>query len=365
MFRARRAPLRPLLALLATVLVLGGCAQASYDNPVPGALPIPAVTETGAMANDLYRFVLVIATIIFVLVEGLIIFAVLRYRRRKGDDGLPVQTHGNLYFELGWTIVPFLIVIVLFVLSYQVQTKVDARSANPGLTVDVTGFQWQWTFDYKDQGLSFTGQGKTGPEMVLPTNTVVHIRLHSNDVIHSFYVPAFFFKRDVIPGVDNEFDITITNAGTYTGQCAELCGIGHADMRFSVRALAPADFTAWVAQAQEAAKNTPSPPPSGPPPSGATVITESAASAAAFDKKDLEAPANTPFVIAFSNTSPPGVPHNIAIQNPAGGDFLFNGQPLAQPGQTVNYTVPALPPGTYTFICIVHPTTMTGTLTVK
>ena len=360
MFRARRAPFRLLLALSATVLVLAGCAQASYDNPVPQAVPIQAVTETGAMASDLYLFVLAIATAIFLLVEGLIIFAVFRYRRRKGDDGLPVQTHGNLYFELAWTVVPFLIVIVLFVLSYQVQTKVDARSASLGVTVDVTGFQWQWTFDYKDQGLSFTGQGKDGPQLVLPTNTVVHVRLHASDVIHSFYVPAFFYKKDVLPGHTNEFDITITNAGTYTGQCAELCGIGHADMRFTVRALAPADFTAWVAQAQEAAKNTPSPPPSGAP-----LITESAASAAAFDKKTLEAPANTPFVIAFSNTSPPGAPHNIAIQNPAGGDMLFNGQPLAQPGQTVNYTVPALPPGTYTFICIVHPTTMTGTLTVK
>ena len=168
MFRARRAPFRLLLALSATVLVLAGCAQASYDNPVPQAVPIQAVTETGAMASDLYLFVLAIATAIFLLVEGLIIFAVFRYRRRKGDDGLPAQTHGNLYFELAWTVVPFLIVMVLFVLSYQVQTKVDARSASPGVTVDVTGFQWQWTFDYKDQGLSFTGQGKDGPQMVLP-----------------------------------------------------------------------------------------------------------------------------------------------------------------------------------------------------
>ncbi|MGZ6344474.1 MAG: cytochrome c oxidase subunit II [Candidatus Limnocylindrales bacterium] len=359
MLRGTRAPLRLLLPLLALVLVATGCAQASYSDPVPQLLPIKAVTETGQLANDLYYFVLAIATVIFLLVEGLIIFAVIRYRRRKGDDGLPVQTHGNLFFELGWTIVPFIIVVVLFVLSANTQTKVDARSANPGVTVDVTGFQWQWTFEYKDSGLSFTGQGKDGPEMVLPVNTVVHIRLHAADVIHSFYVPAFFFKRDVIPGITNQFDITITNPGTYTGQCAELCGIGHADMRFTVRAVTPDEYTAWVKQAQEAAQNTPSQPPSG-----ATVIKLGASNALAFDQTNLTAPANQPFVIAFTNSSPPGTPHNFAIKNPNGGDPLYSGQPLVQPGQTVNYTVPALPPGTYTFFCIVHPN-MTGTLTVK
>ena len=86
---------------------------------------------------------------------------------------------------------------------------------NPPLTVDVTGFQWQWTFDYQAQGLSFTGQGTDGPVMVLPVGENVHFRLHSNDVIHSFYLPAFFFKKDVVPGRTNEFDLTLDQTGTY------------------------------------------------------------------------------------------------------------------------------------------------------
>ncbi len=359
MFRARRAPLRLLLPLLAGPLLVAGCAQATASNPVPEFFPLPAVTEQGQLGNQLYAIVFWIAVAIFIVVEGLIVYAVLRYRRRKGDDGLPVQTHGNLIFELGWTIVPFIIVVVLFVLSYNTQVQVEAKAANPGLTVDVTGFQWQWTFDYKDQGLSFTGQGNQGPQLVLPVATVIHFRLHSNDVIHSFYVPDFFYKKDVLPGHTNEFNITITNAGTYSGQCAEFCGLSHAQMVFTVRAVTPDEFTAWVKQAQEAAKTSPSPPPSGAP-----LIPLSASNAVAFDQTSLTAPANQQFVVAFSNKSPPGVPHNFAIKNPSGGDFLFNGQPLAQPGQTVNYTVPALPAGTYTFICVVHPN-MTGTLTVK
>ena len=110
-----------------------------------------------------------------------------------------------------------------------------AVRSNPGVTVDVTGFQWQWNFKYPDyrdvsgQPLSYTGEGKNGPEMVLPVGETVRIRLHAQDVIHSWYVPAFFYKRDAIPGRVNEFDVTPVDLGTYGGQCAEFCGLSHSD----------------------------------------------------------------------------------------------------------------------------------------
>ncbi len=361
MRRAAIAWTRSLFALAVLALIVGACAEATPGNQVPNFFPAPAITNQGQASESLYVFILGIATAIFLLVEGLIIFAALRYRRRKDDDQLPTQTHGSMPFELAWTIIPFIIVVVLFVLSYQTQEQVDASVPNPPLTVDVTGFQWQWTFDYKAQGLSFTGQGSDGPVMVLPVGEDVHFRLHSNDVIHSFYLPAFFFKKDVVPGRTNEFDLTLDQMGTYAGQCAEFCGLGHGDMRFTVQAVSQADFNTWVAKEQAAAKATPSPLPSG-----AQTLTLSASSTTAFDESTLTATAGQPFAVVFTNKEAAGgPPHDFAIKDPAGGTtLLFTGEPLAQAGQTVTYSVPALAAGTYTFICIVHPN-MTGTLTVK
>ena len=341
--------------------MVSACAEATPGNLTPNFFPAPAITSAGQASESLYAFIFWVAVAIFLLVEGLIIFAVLRYRRRKDDDTLPIQTHGSMPFELAWTIVPFIIVVTLFVLSQQTQQQVDATVPNPPLTVDVTGFQWQWTFTYPDQDLSFTGQGTQGPTMVLPVGEDIHFREHSNDVIHSFYVPAFFFKKDVVPGRTNEFDITLDQTGTFAGQCAEFCGLGHADMRFTVEVVSQADFATWVTQQQAAAKVTPSPLPSG-----ATSITLSASNTTAFDESTLTAPANQPFAVVFTNKGPTGgPPHDFAIKDPSGGATpLFTGEPLAQAGQTVTYEVPALAPGTYTFFCIVHPN-MTGTLTVK
>jgi cytochrome c oxidase subunit 2 len=356
---SRRSLVIRLALLVVLAVLLAGCAQTTSENPVPNFFPQVPVTQQGRLSVGLYDIVFWIAAAVFVLVEGLIFFAVFRYRRRRGDDGLPTQTHGNLAFELTWTAIPFLIVVVLFVMSLNVQDQVTAESSHPDLTVDVTGFQWQWTFDYKAQGLSFTGTGSEGPVMVLPVGQVVHIREHSNDVIHSFYVPAFFFKKDVVPGRTNTFDITIDTPGTYAGQCAEFCGLGHAQMRFTVRAVTPAEFDAWVTEEQAKAKATPAPAPSGQ-----TVIKLSAKDIA-FSTSTLTAPANQPFTISFTNDD--AVPHNVAIfqGSDATGTNVFRGTVFAGPGKTMDYQVKALPAGTYYFHCDVHPTTMYGTLTVK
>ncbi|HEX5466167.1 MAG TPA: cytochrome c oxidase subunit II [Candidatus Limnocylindrales bacterium] len=363
MFRAlrsfARSPRIRLAALIGfSLLVIAGCAQATNDNPIPGFFPPPAATVQGEDTSGLYDLVFWIVAVIFVLVEGLIIYSVFRYRRKKGDQELPKQTHGYFPLEVAWTVIPIVLVLFVWVVALQVQDKVLAESPDPAVTVDVTGFQWQWTFDYKSLGLSYTGAGADGPTMVVPVGEPVHINEHSNDVIHSFYIRDFLFKRDVVPGRVNSFEFTVKEPGTYSGQCAEFCGLGHHQMFFTIKAVSPTDYQAWVKSEQAKAQAT-----QAPPPSGATVIQLSASNTTAFDESTLTAPANKPFVIAFTNKEATGgPPHDVVIVGP--DNKSITGMPLAQPGQTVNYSEPALPAGTYKFFCIVHPN-MTGTLTVK
>ncbi|MBA2254805.1 MAG: cytochrome c oxidase subunit II [Chloroflexi bacterium] len=356
--RAFRRPITRLAAAVAAIasvtLLLAGCAGIDPDGRgAPGAFPPPSATDQGEGVNGIYPLVFWIAVGVFVLVEGLIVFAMLRYRRKPADVDLPAQTHGNNLLEVLWTVIPAAVVAVLFVLTIVGLNRVDARPPNDqyAVVVDVDGFQWQWTFRYEEQGIEFTGLGEQGPEMVLPVNEPVLIRLHSNNVLHSFYVPRFLYKKDVVPGRVNEFPVTLTQPGeVYGGQCAEYCGLSHNSMYFTVRAATRADFDAWVAAEQEKARATPTPAPSGQPsgPPGSQVQI-SASNNVKFDQDVVQVPANTPITVTFVNNDP-AAQHNVAI--PALG---FAGQPLAKPGETVTYTTPPLPAGDNEFICSVHP----------
>jgi len=349
-----------------------------YPADWPGFAPPSPVTVQGQDTEGIYRIVFTIAAVIFLLVEGLILYAVLRYRRT--DEELPVQTHGNLIAEAAWTIVPAIIVISLFFLSINVQNKVEARSPDPDVTIDVVGFQWQWTIGYgcpasyatettvqpaADCEFSLTGLGSVGPDIHLPVGQTVHFRLHAADVIHAFYVPKFLYKKDVIPGRVNNFDVIVEQPGTYSGQCAELCGLSHAEMFFTLTAEDAGAYDAWYTQQVETANASPTPGPSGsggPPPAGSAVDV-SASNATAFDQTTLTAPAGAPITFRFANKDP-NVAHNFSIKgaNADGSDFI--GLPLANPGETVDYVSPALAAGTYPYYCSVH-ANMTGTLTVQ
>jgi cytochrome c oxidase subunit 2 len=366
---ARHAIRRSSLIGLAVLIpvVLAACATRTDDRPtsdsaVPGMLPGHIVTEEGRQAADLYLPVFIIAVIVFILVEGLLLFAAIRFRRSKHDDSLPAQTHGNNRLELLWTAIPALVVTGMFVASTSVLLEVEATSDDPGVTVDVSGFQWQWTFDYPAEGISFTGAGDVGPEMVLPIEEPVLIRLQALDVIHSFYVPQFFRKLDVVPGRINQFEVTITEEGTFGGQCAEFCGLAHDEMYFTVRAVDRAAYDQWVAEEQEKAAATPQPLPSGGPPGGVIEL-ESISVTEGYEPKELSAPADTPLTIQLDNVDT-AAPHNVAIRgvNPDGTDWI--GLPIAGPGQKATYSVPPIAAGSYTFYCSVH-TNMTGTITVQ
>ena len=328
--------------------------------------PPQAKSVEGQEIRNLYDIVFVIAVVIFVVVEGLIVWTVVRYRRKPGDDVLPPQTHGNNLAEITWTLVPTIIVLFLFVVSWQTLNSVEAVSPKPDLAVRAVARQFSWQFDYLPAGANaetaavFSVTQQDGPNggLFLPAGKTIHVYLHSPDVIHAFYVPQFLYKRDVIPGVQNQFDLEIpaADAGeTYRGQCAELCGIGHRTMTLDVHVLAPADFQAWYDKAVIAAKATPPPPPSGAPTIPLT------AQGLKFDQSTLTAPA-AGFTIHFDNKDNQ-IPHDVDILDST-GTKVVDDQDFPGPAAK-DYSIPALPAGTYKFECSIHPTTMFGTLTVQ
>jgi len=184
---------------------------------------------------------------VFLVVAGLLVWSMIRYRRR-GDE-LPPQVHGNNKLELTWTLIPLLLVIVLFVVTIQGQNRALEKSSRPALEVDVLAFQWSWRFAYEGQGVEVVGSPGNIPELVVPVGQPVRIRLRSADVVHSFYVPRTLFKRQAIPGRTTEFDLTFEKVGTYQGHCVQFCGLAHDDMLFRVRVVSPGEFQSWLAQA--------------------------------------------------------------------------------------------------------------------
>ena len=229
---SRRAPAR-WLAVTALVLAAAGCTPES-------------VTEQGQAIYNLYSLFLYIAAVVFVVVSGLVIWSVIRYRRR--DDELPTQTHGNNRLELIWTAIPTVIVLVLFVFTIQAQNKVLDSPGEADVNVTATAFQWSWRFTYEGTGAEVVGGPETIPELVVPVGQRVRVKLLSVDVVHSFYVPQTLFKRQAIPGVTNEFDLTFEKTGLFHGQCTQFCGLQHTDMVFRVRVVTQGEYQSWLAE---------------------------------------------------------------------------------------------------------------------
>jgi len=238
--------------------LLSGC---SIDSAFAFGWPQGGITPQSHRMFNLWIGSVVAALVVGVFVWGLIFWCVLRYRKR--GEPLPVQTRFNLPIELIYSVVPFLIISVLFYYTAIVQTDVNRLNPNPDVTVNIDAFKWGWKFSYPQakgadgNPVSTVTADDYVPVLVLPTNKSILFVEHSSDVIHSFWVPDMLFKRDVFPGnVVNKFETTITSPGAYVGRCAEFCGTFHSMMNFELRAVSPEQYAAFLA-AKQAGKTTP------------------------------------------------------------------------------------------------------------
>jgi cytochrome c oxidase subunit 2 len=217
------------------------------------------ITEESQVMRQLWTGSVIAALIVGILVWGLILYSVVRHRKR-GDE-LPRQTAYNLPLEIVYTIVPFVIIAVLFFYTVVVQNRVMQRSETTDETIAVNAFKWNWQFVYPDtegpdgEPVETVGSSTEIPILVLPTDRSIRFEVASADVIHSFWVPEFLFKLDVIPGNengrDNVFQVTVQEEGAYVGRCAELCGTYHAFMNFEVRAVPGDDYDAYLAARED------------------------------------------------------------------------------------------------------------------
>jgi cytochrome c oxidase subunit 2 len=258
--RARKLSARvgTMLLVPAGLLVLGACSAEDQDQIARLAMPEPA-TDRAPLIDALWRYGWLAAIIVGVFVWGLMFYAAFKFRRRS-DDEIPVQTRYNLPIEILYTIVPVIIVIVFFFFTVRTQDAVLAEAAENGETehtVKVVGQKWSWSFNYMEedavngQNVYTAGTPAEMPTLVLPVDETVTVELSSPDVIHSFWVPAFLMKMDVIPGRDNSFSFTPTREGTYMGKCAELCGTYHSRMLFNTEIVSREEYDEHLRSLEE------------------------------------------------------------------------------------------------------------------
>jgi cytochrome c oxidase subunit 2 len=219
-------------------VVLAGSLTACVNNGPQDALK-PAGPDARKL-DTLFKPVFWIAVVVFVLVEGLVLYCVIRFKARSDDDA-PVQVHGNFRAELGWTIAPAILLLVVGV--FTIKTIFDVNRVPKGadvVQVDVTGHRWWWEYQYPGIGVT------TANELHIPVGRPVAITLTSGDVIHNFWPPRLAGKVYAIPGRHNHMALQADKPGVYYGQCAEYCGASHANMRLRVVAMSATDWDTWV-----------------------------------------------------------------------------------------------------------------------
>lgn len=249
---------RPTWLAAVLLILLGGC---GLDSPMTTVLP---KSDLGQEIHDLFMNIAGWSLFIFVVVEALLLFVIWRYRDRPGRAE-PRPIHGHLGLELIWTLIPVVIVVSIAVPTIAVVFRTHAPPPAEALKVEVVGHQWWWEIRYPDLGV------RTANELHLPAGRPVRLALTSADVIHSFWVPQLGGKRDLIPGKVNHLIFTVAAPGEYPGQCAEFCGVSHANMRLRVVAQAPAEFEGWAAR-----QKAPPAPPTGAAAEGREVFQASA-----------------------------------------------------------------------------------------
>ncbi|MDO5700064.1 MAG: cytochrome c oxidase subunit II [Bowdeniella nasicola] len=256
----RRRPWRLGALAAASALALAGC---SADQLATGYLPSkPGLTDKTESIINLWNGAWIAGLAVGVLVWGLIIWSIIVYRKRKDDHELPVQLQYHIPLELMYTIIPVIMVGVLFYNTVRVTDNLWDTSGEADTHISVYGKQWSWDFNYLDEGVYYSGDritltGKEGdrdklPILYLPVNETVEFQLHSRDVQHSFWIPAFLTKLDMVPGELRVFHVTPQETGTFVGKCAELCGEYHAEMLFQVKVVERDEYDAAMQELRDA-----------------------------------------------------------------------------------------------------------------
>ncbi len=223
----------PALCLALVALVAAACAPEGYPQTT-----LAPKSDFAELLDQVFRRSFQLATIVFFLVEGALVYALFRFRGKPGDAE-PHQTHGNAVLEVVWTAIPALILVFIAIPTIRTIFKTAETPTDNPLVIEVIGHQWWWEFRYPEYNLVTAG------DMHVPTGRTVDLRMTTRDVVHSFWTPQLAGKRDVFPKRDNRLWFRTEAPGTYPGQCAEFCGTQHARMAFQVVAQAPADFDAW------------------------------------------------------------------------------------------------------------------------
>ncbi|MGH6988752.1 MAG: cytochrome c oxidase subunit II [Stellaceae bacterium] len=265
------------LATLAGAAVTGPAAFAEQAHDWQLGMQ-PAATPIRVHIDWLYNEVTIIIVVITAIVLFLLVFCIFRFNARRNP--VPSRRTHNSLLELTWTAVPVLILIAIAIPSFKLMYFEARVPPHPFLTLKVTGHQWYWSYDYSKKDVSFDSNilsaavdkkdhlprllGVNNP-LVLPVGKVIRVLVTSTDVIHDWFVPSFGVQEYAVPGRENEAWIKVLRPGTYFGECNQICGVNHSFMPIEVRAVAPADFTKWLAKAKkEFASNDASPPAIGP-----------------------------------------------------------------------------------------------------
>lgn len=246
--------------LLSVALVLAGCTPAQQRGFLPEGSE-GATNHTDGITG-LWTTSWLILMIVGVITWGLILWATVAYRRRKGQTGFPVQMRYNMPIETFFTAVPVVLVLGFFAFTAVEQSKIEAPVENPDTRVEVIGKRWAWDFNYTDEDVHFSGvqvqtdeagsaTPETMPTLYLPVNKTTEIKLESRDVIHSFWVVDYLYKKDMIPGKTNYMYFTPTKTGTFMGKCAELCGEYHSVMLFDLKVVEQDEYDAYIASLRE------------------------------------------------------------------------------------------------------------------
>ncbi|WP_336659315.1 aa3-type cytochrome oxidase subunit II [Leucobacter sp. USHLN153] len=240
---------------LSAALLLAGCTPEQQRGFLPAGSEGATNLTDGITGLWVTSWIVLLA--VGVITWSLIIWATIAYRRRKGQTGLPVQLRYNMPIETFFTVVPVILVIGFFAFTAQEQSKIETRYDNPENVVEVIGKRWSWDFNYVDDDVFFSGvqvqtdddgeaEADTMPVLYLPVDKTTEIRLETRDVIHSFWVVEFLYKKDMIPGQTNYMSFTPTKTGTFMGKCAELCGEYHSMMLFQVKVVEQDEYDAYV-----------------------------------------------------------------------------------------------------------------------